>query len=337
MRKSTFKPSVARMLVPGLSDRFTSGTTWTPSDMKTIRLEAVTHETMGGTQPRIVTVRMAKGGVGKTTLVGNLGAALAMMGHKVLLIDADPQASLTLLMGLNPWDEGYTHIGELMHRVYRRENACLEDATVHLWENGFLDIIPSDLSLTAADHWMIGAVSREHAFLRLMKGNEAFFSSYDAILIDTAPATSLLTNALMLAAPEVLAVAMLDGSSVKAMEVLEANIDEINSAIPGINLGFHVVANGWHGSYQSYRKALEALLRIYPGKINPTVLPWSAAFKRQIDPDDETLSGTVMEREPNTDSAEAIAKLARSLAQRYQILLGGVAPSEKDFEEVEIA
>lgn len=332
MRDIAIKPSTVRMLLPGLNTVFPPGSALSPAQAREARLRRAAPPSAEPSPPKVVTVRMAKGGVGKTTLVGNLGAALAMMGHKILLIDGDPQASLTLLMGLDPWAEGFSHIGELMHRAYRREPARLEEAVVPVWPGGHLDIIPADLSLTAADHWMMGAVSREYAFARLLRENAGFFARYDAVLVDTAPATSLLTNALMMASPEALAVAMLDGSSVKAMEVLEANIDEINAAIPGLGMGFHVVANGWHGSYASYRKSLESLLRLYPGRINSTVLPWSAAFKRQIDPDDPLCSGTVMEREPSSDSAQAVAELARSLASRYAILLGGAVPSPLDFD-----
>jgi chromosome partitioning protein len=135
MRKSTFKQSLALMLMPNLSGSFTPMKTWTPTDMQNIRLNR-SRKKKAAAIPRVITVRMAKGGVGKTTLVGNLGAAFAMMGHKILMIDGDPQASLTQLMGLNPWDEGYTHVGELMHRLYRKENARLDEAIIPIWEGG---------------------------------------------------------------------------------------------------------------------------------------------------------------------------------------------------------
>jgi chromosome partitioning protein len=319
------------MLLPGLAGLFPNGpSVWTPMSVREIRLRnmpAAAPQTPAR-MPKLIVSRMAKGGVGKTTVVGNLGSALAMMGHKVLLVDGDPQASLTGLMGLDWTKEGLVHVGHLMRRCYQRQPVGLEAAVEPVYPDGHLDIIPADITLVEADGWMMGAVNREQLFVRLLSENPAFFSRYEAVIVDTAPATSLMTNALMLATREILAVAMLDGSSVKAMQVLASNIAEINAAFPGLDMGIHIVANGYHGSYKSCAESLRAIATLYPGQANDTVLPWSAAFRRQVNPLDDGLSGTVLEREPQSDSAAAMAELARSLAGRYGILLDGrLAPA----------
>jgi chromosome partitioning protein len=325
------KPSTVRMLLPGLGKPAPQDAQpWTPQSIRAARLrQAPGGGAPSAPMPQIIVGRMAKGGVGKTTVIGNLGSALAMMGHKVLLVDGDPQASLTGLMGVDWTKEGLVHIGHLMRRCYQRQPAGLEAAVEPIYPAGHLDLIPADITLVEADSWMMGAVNREQLFVRLLNENAAFFSRYEAILVDTAPATSLLTNALMLATREILAVAMLDGSSVKAMQVLASNIAEINAAFPGLNMGVHIVANGYHGSYKSCGESLQAIASLYPGQANDTVLPWSAAFRRQVSPLADGPSGTVLEREPQSDSAAAMAELARSLAERYRILLDGrfVSPS----------
>lgn len=324
MKHIEMKPSTVRMLLPALAKPLPRNpSTWTPRSVRRMRLAQDAGDSINAAMPRIIVGRMAKGGVGKTTVIGNLGSALAMMGHKVLLIDGDPQASLTGLMGVDWTKEGLVHIGHLMRRCYQRQPVGLEEAVEPIYEDGHLDLIAADITLVEADNWMMGAVNREQLFVRLLSENAAFFSRYEAILVDTAPATSLLTNALMLATREVLAVAMLDGSSVKAMQVLASNVAEINAAFPGLSMGVHIVANGYHGSYKSCAESLQAIADLYPGQANDTVLPWSAAFRRQVSPLADGPSGTVLEREPQSDSAAAIAELARSLADRYRILLDG--------------
>lgn len=327
MKNIKIRPSAARMLMPGLTRLFpNSSTALTPSAIRSIRLGTLPYSskknrTLPEKIPPVVVVRMAKGGVGKTTVIGNVGSALAMMGHKVLLVDGDPQASLSGLMGVDWRKEGLVHIGHLMSRFHQNQNLELDEAIEHIYQDGHLDLIPADITLADADRWLGNTDNYEQLFLRMLSCNTAFFSRYDCILVDTAPATSLLTNTLMLATREVVAVTLLEGSSIQAMQVLAANIEEFNTAYPGLGMSMHIVANGWHGSYKSCQECLQALATEFPGQICDIVLSNSAAFKRQISPFNNGDSGTVMEREPNSDIATAIAELTRTLADRYKIQL----------------
>ena len=329
MRNVQIKAKLAQSLLPPNSfDEFISdekGRVYEPKDLRAIRIrqqggvDALHFDRM----PVQIPVRMSKGGVGKTTVVGNIGSALAMMGHRVLLIDGDPQASLTGLMGIDWATEELTHIGELMRRCYRGQPINIEDAIKPIYVDGHLDLIASDITLAEADSWMMAAANREFIYNRMVHDCAKFFSRYEVVIIDTAPSTSLLTNALMLASHEILAVVMLDGQSLKAMQVLASNINELNRAFPDMNLGVHIVANGYHPSYGSCKDALQTLSSCYPKHLNDNILPFSASFRRQINILDDMLSGTVLEREPGTVSAEAIINLARSLVNRYQIPLAG--------------
>ena len=111
------------------------------------------------TLPPIIYCRIPKGGVGKTTITGNVGACLAMQGYKVLMIDADPQASLTSLFGIDWAVEAITHIGNLLE-AQRNKHSPLTDADIeasirHLYDGGMLDLIPSDITLTNIDTWLL--------------------------------------------------------------------------------------------------------------------------------------------------------------------------------------
>ena len=149
MKHVEMKASTLRMLLPGLAG---GSPPWTPQSVRLARLaQAQGVAVAPKAVPKIIVGRMAKGGVGKTTVIGNLGSALAMMGHKVLLVDGDPQASLTGLMGVDWTKEGLVHIGHLMRRCHQRQPVNLEEAVEPVYADGHLDLIPADITLVEAD------------------------------------------------------------------------------------------------------------------------------------------------------------------------------------------
>ena len=276
--------------------------------------------------PPIINCRMAKGGTGKTTLCGGIASALSMFGYRVLMIDGDPQASLTGLFGINWATENITHIGELMLKFSRKEEYCIEDAVRPLYKGNMLDLIASDISLVNTDSWLMGVTNREFIFKKFLDANVNFFSKYDVVLIDSAPSTNLLTNALMCACQKILAVVWLDGQSLKAMQILASNVNELNDAFNsmGFHLDVHIVANGYHPSYSPCKDALSTLISSYPDKINNTVIPHAVSFMKQVELFKDENSGTVLEREPNSIAARAIIDLSKSLVKEYGIRLSGI-------------
>ncbi|MCX7096303.1 MAG: ParA family protein [Methylococcales bacterium] len=275
--------------------------------------------------PPIINCRMAKGGTGKTTICGGVASALSMFGYKVLMIDGDPQASLTGLFGINWATENITHIGELMLKHSRKGRYSIEEAVRPLYENNMLDLIASDISLANADSWLMGVTNREFSFRRFLDANIEFFSKYDVIMIDSAPSTNLLTNSFMCACQKILAVVWLDGQSLKAMQVLASNVNELNDAFNsvGFHLDVHIVANGYHPSYGPCKDAMSTLISSYPDKLNNNVIPHAASFMRQVELFKVEDSGTVLEREPNSIAARSIIDLTKSLVKEYDIKLCG--------------
>ncbi|MFH0939491.1 MAG: ParA family protein [Planctomycetota bacterium] len=145
--------------------------------------------------PRIIAIMNQKGGVGKTTTALNLGAALARRDKRVLLVDLDPQANLTLGLG--------KRAANLSESVYELLTSSKPDVA-HLvvrtqWDR--LDIIPSHIDLSGAEIEMVMMIGRE---MRLSKSLQILHHDYDYILIDCLPSLSLLTVNAMAAASEVL-------------------------------------------------------------------------------------------------------------------------------------
>jgi chromosome partitioning protein len=137
---------------------------------------------------KIVAMCNQKGGVGKTTSTINLGAALAEYGRKVLLVDFDPQGALSVGLGVNPMELDRTVYNLLMERGVRLDDILLKTVTPGM------DLLPSNIDLSAAEVQLVTEVARESALARTLK---PALSEYDYIIIDCQPSLGLLTvNAL---------------------------------------------------------------------------------------------------------------------------------------------
>jgi chromosome partitioning protein len=124
-----------------------------------------------------------KGGIGKTTTCVNLGAALALRGHRVLLIDTDTQANLATALGINTYKQS---LADVITRKIGAEE-CVISARNNLY------LLPSNINLFKAQQRMVMEMAREEIFEELFAG----LSGYDYILLDCAPSVTLLTvNAL---------------------------------------------------------------------------------------------------------------------------------------------
>lgn len=135
----------------------------------------------------VLTFANQKGGVAKTTSTFNVGAALAKRGNKVLMIDLDPQASLTIYAGLEPYEQEQTIVD-----VMKRQNMDARAAIVNIREN--LDIITSRIELSAVENELLSRTARELILSRALAPVKAI---YDYIVIDCPPQLSTLTiNAL---------------------------------------------------------------------------------------------------------------------------------------------
>ena len=130
---------------------------------------------------------MQKGGVGKTTSVVNVGAYLASLGHRVLVVDLDPQANATSNFGFNKHEIDPSVYDLLL------ENATFEEVTVEHCDTK-VKMLPSNPALAGAEVELVNLMAREY---RLSRALQAAQSTYDYILIDCPPSLGLLTiNAL---------------------------------------------------------------------------------------------------------------------------------------------
>ena len=146
----------------------------------------------------IIAVCNQKGGVGKTTTTINLGAALAETGRKVLLVDFDPQGSLSVGLGVNP----HTLESSIYDLLLAGRGASIGvDDVIAATAVENLDVLPSNIDLSAAEIQLVNEVAREQTLQRVL---EPIRDRYDLILIDCAPSLGLLTVNALTAADRVI-------------------------------------------------------------------------------------------------------------------------------------
>lgn len=300
---------------------------YTAEDIRRIRLKLLGFSAdveRSKTLPPRINVRMAKGGTGKTTMAANIACCMSLMGHRVLLIDGDPQASLSGIFGVDWTAQAVTHIGELMRRVNTRPPSAsrIDEAVIPIYPGHMLDLIPSSIEMASTDGWMAQmSLGREQAFTKLLDKEVEFFSKYDAIIIDSAPSSSLLTTSLMVASETVLAVVMPEGQSLGALNVLESNIQELNDAFPGKNYKVQIVVNRYNQSKKPHQDNLGELAQKYGKFLNDTIVRDFVGFLRETGAADGEASGTVLEKEPNSVGARDIIDLTKSIIKLYGVKL----------------
>lgn len=143
---------------------------------------------------RVIAIANQKGGVGKTTTAVNLGASLAELGHRTLVVDLDPQGNATTGLGIDPRTIDASIYDVLLHDLAVED--CMEPTSV---KNLF--VVPSNLDLAGAEIELVPVMSRE---TRLKKALSQVTALHDFILIDCPPSLGLLTVNALAAAQEVL-------------------------------------------------------------------------------------------------------------------------------------
>ena len=171
---------------------------------------------------RIVALCNQKGGVGKTTTTINLGAALAELGRQVLLVDFDPQGALSVGLGIAPHQLDRTVYNLLMERGVGVEDILLKTGVPGL------DLLPSNIDLSAAEVQLVGEVAREQTLTRALA---PVVDRYDYILIDCQPSLGLLTINALTAADGVIIPLECEFFSLRGVAMLIDTVEKVQERL----------------------------------------------------------------------------------------------------------
>jgi chromosome partitioning protein len=173
---------------------------------------------------KIICVSNQKGGVGKTTTAFNLGAALAEAGKRILLVDLDPQSSLTISLGIHLHELDYNIYDVLLEKV---EGGSLEAIKIRTHVPG-VDLIPANINLVQADLDLFSVMNRERVLSDLLKPERM---KYDYIVIDCPPSLGLLTINALTAADEVLIPVQSEYLAMKGADLLLGTIQKVRKKL----------------------------------------------------------------------------------------------------------
>ena len=181
---------------------------------KTNTLDCLKVKTMS-----ILAIANQKGGVGKTTITFNLASSLTKLNQKILVIDCDPQASLTISVGFNPKDFP-TNICNVLD-----DDKSIQDSIYEVPDIPNLSIVPSSAHLSSTE---IGLVSKRAREMRLKKALDKVKHAFDYILLDTPPQLGLLSLNCLVAADWVLIPCETSTLACYGLEELLSTIDGVN-------------------------------------------------------------------------------------------------------------
>jgi len=211
---------------------------------------------------RIISVSNQKGGVSKTVTSVNLGIGLAREGKRVLLVDLDSQASLSISLGYSRPDDLDMTIVDVMAGAMEDKPVEIRDAILHHKEG--VDLLPANIELSALEVSLVNVMGRETILRDCL---EPIKGDYDIIIIDNMPSLGMLTINALAAADEIIIPCLAHYLSLKGLEQLLRTVAKVKRKInPGVKIsGILITMANTRTNYS--REIIDLLHEAYDGKL----------------------------------------------------------------------
>ncbi|MFI2433970.1 ParA family protein [Streptomyces sp. NPDC018693] len=250
----------------------------------------------------IIAMCNQKGGVGKTTSTINLGAALAEYGRRVLLVDFDPQGALSVGLGVNPMELDLTVYNLLMERGMSADEVLLKTAVPNM------DLLPSNIDLSAAEVQLVSEVARESTLQRALK---PLMPDYDYIVIDCQPSLGLLTVNALTAAHKVIVPLECEFFALRGVALLTETIEKVQERLnPELELD-GILATMYDSRTVHSREVLARVVEAFDDHVYHTVIGRTVRF-----PETTVAGEPITTYASNSVGAAAYRQLAREVLAR---------------------
>lgn len=251
---------------------------------------------------RVIAMCNQKGGVGKTTTTINLGAALAEVGRRVLLVDFDPQGALSVGLGIPTHELDVTIYNLLTERGHD-----VRDVIKATRVEG-LDVLPANIDLSAAEVQLVGEVAREQILARVLR---PVIDDYDVILIDCQPSLGLLTVNALTAAHGVIIPLECEFFAMRGVALLVETIEKITDRLnPRLEVD-GIVATMYDGRTLHSREVVASVVEHFGDRVFHTVIARTVKF-----PDASLAAEPITTYDSAHKGAESYRQLARELIAR---------------------
>ena len=243
-----------------------------------------------------------KGGVGKTTSTINLGAALTEFGRRVLLVDFDPQGALSVGLGIPAHQ-----LEQTIYNVLIERSVGIHDVVIPTGVDD-VDLLPSNIDLSAAEVQLVSEVGREHTLVRTLR---PVIPDYDYILIDCQPSLGLLTVNALAAADGVLIPLECEFFSLRGVALLIDTIEKVRERLnPKLDIT-GILATMYDPRTLHSREVMARVVEAFGETVFETVINRTVRFP------ETTVAGEPITRwAPRSGGAKAYRQLAREVIAR---------------------
>ena len=247
----------------------------------------------------IISVVNQKGGVGKTTTTINLGAALAELGRRVLLVDFDPQHSLSVGLGVST-----RNLEGSIYNLMLDESTKIEDFLLKTNVPG-MDMIPSHEDLAAAEGALVSVIAREKVLKRVL---DSVSDYYDVILIDCQPSLGLLTINALTASKYVIVPLECEYFALRGVALLVDIIGKVQkNTNPDLEM-LGILPTLYDRKTVHSREVLERILEAFPEKVFDTIISRTVRF-----PETTVAGEPITTFASSSSGASAYRRLAREI------------------------